>query len=171
MNSTNSLDHLNDDQFTALLAGEPMTEAQAHLDACAECRQEMACVAESMGSFSALTLDWAERKAATMPPVKPTAGRTWLRPLAWASAATLLAVGIYVGEQHQAAARATAQNAPGAAAALAQTPVQPTTSLTREEQIAADNRLLLAIRQELSRPNPVLPASLRRARPARAVND
>ena len=184
---TKTANHLDDEQFSALLAGEELAGesqavAQAHLASCAECLVEMERVAESMQSFSTLSLDWAERRSATMAPVRLSSQAAWVRPLAWASATAVLALGVMFGVRHdqshpavdvaQTPASSTGVSAKAPEVAVV-APLQPVRHLTREQQIAEDNRMLLAIRHELTRPDTFrMPASAtRRSRATHAGND
>ena len=52
--------HLTDEHFAELLAGEE-TEgvAEQHLEACIQCRHELANLREAAGEFNMLSLAWA----------------------------------------------------------------------------------------------------------------
>jgi hypothetical protein len=178
--------HLNDEQFCALLAGEESTSTAAHLDGCAACRSELERVAGPMEGFSALGMEWAERRSATLAPVRPQTAWAkplmWPRPLTWAASA-LLAAAVIAGVHRERTTPAplTAETASGRSAAAARPAVAASGAAesprprtwTREQQIAEDNRMLLAIRQELTRPETLMlpPSGARSARTARAVND
>jgi hypothetical protein len=135
-------DHLSDEQFADLLLGTSPSAVRSHLKACSECADEADRVAGAIGSFSQQSRLWAERRAATQPPIlarKPAF--EWLhRPQAWTAAALTmaLAAGFGVAARNHRAPAAPAQPSRVQAAPA----VTPST-------LQADNDLLSAIDGEL----------------------
>lgn len=142
MSSSELPQHLTDEQFSDLLAGEsPSRTVEEHLSICEHCRGEMAAVQGSLGNFNVFSFAWAQREAtrkvqspsrwalrvASLPP--------WGIGLAGAGAALLVAIGLgqpFVREPEPAV---TAQI------------VIPVPS---DAEIARDNQLLASIDQELN---------------------
>ena len=57
-------EHLTDEQFTALLAGEPPDPpARLHLAACDPCQREIEAVLFATEGFNTLSMRWAEAEA------------------------------------------------------------------------------------------------------------
>ena len=52
--------HLSDEQFTDLLAGECPMDALQHMNTCPQCQRELEQVQASIEDFSAVGLQWAE---------------------------------------------------------------------------------------------------------------
>ena len=178
MNSLSQLSHLTEEQFSGLLLERSEVRddaaARAHLAACADCRAELERVRDSLASFNAMGMEWAERRSATLGPVRiaPVAGRRM--PLVWATAMLLVAGAIFAGVQMRQQGQETlvAANHPAAvvdagvaapAVSTAAPAVQEQTQPVRMVKAAAraavrgadtriedDNRLLQAIDQELS---------------------
>lgn len=132
--------HLTDAEFSRLLDGaQPGASLEAHLTFCECCRQEIAAVQDSLGSFRALATTWAEVEA---PRRLPLPAR-WLPRLgvqaSWSSGFAATAItGLLVFwlgfPPHL--THGPVMRAPAAA---------PSTA-----DLAADNRLLLSIDEELS---------------------
>ncbi len=134
--------HLTDQEFTDLLLGAIPPVVQAHLAACPQCSQEAERVSSAIGTFSAQSRLWAERRAAALPLRHPNSQTAfgWLhRPQAWAAAglALALAIGISLRVEHR---RPPQQ--PAVANVTPAGSVPPTT-------LKADNDLLTAIDGEL----------------------
>lgn len=99
MNSTN---HLNDEQMYALLDDATNSEAQTHLLACADCRNEFADLQASLTNFrgaatnmaAAQTPALAQRSFAVRPAKPSLAPRFWAASLA--TAALLIGVSVSV---------------------------------------------------------------------------
>jgi hypothetical protein len=138
----NNIQHLTDEQFTDLLLGSNPTSVREHLEACAQCSQEVERASGAIGTFEQQTRLWAERRAASSPihasdrqPAFP-----WLhRPQAWTAAAfaIVLATGIGITVRQN-------QMRPTQQPVLTQTAAQvpPAT-------LQSDNELLSAIDGEL----------------------
>ena len=139
-----TMNHLTDDQFTALLledAAEGSAGAQLalHLEACEHCRRELSAVQSSMRSFNELGMAWARLEA---PRRVRTPSRlalhlglqpTWSAGIAGMTIAALMAVGL------------TSYNLRTDRVRL-----QSSTSVTpSNEEIAGDNQLLESISREL----------------------
>ncbi len=165
------MNHLSEEQFSGLLLQQGNAATRAHLAACAECRVELERVRESLASFNTMSLEWAERRSATLGPVRIAAAGSQRLPLVWATAA-LLVVGVFVGGMHleqQRRGMTGAANVPAAASSVVavgaqqQTeqpmPVRPVKVATVrgvDPRIAEDNRLLAAIDRELNSSEPLL---------------
>lgn len=132
--------HLTDEEFTDLLAGGmPNHRCTAHLASCEGCRRELEAVGVTLSDFSTGTTTWADQQAPRRVPV-PSAWslRREYLPSWWAgagavAAAALLAVGLGYTPSRSTVAPAAQQ--------LAMPP--------SSAELAADNRLMLSIDQEL----------------------
>lgn len=133
--------HLTDTEFSSLLDGaEPGASVEAHLAQCACCREELAIVQDSLGSFRALSTTWAEATAPQHLPVpagwlhRRSRQATWCGGLAAATVAGVMAFWLgFSGMAHrQVPHPGIAVESPAGA------------------DLAADNRLLLSIDAELS---------------------
>ncbi|MGP8260103.1 MAG: hypothetical protein ACLQM6_09160 [Acidobacteriaceae bacterium] len=167
--------HLTDEQFTDLLMGSGPASVQAHLKACAQCREEAERVSGAIGDFAEQSRLWAERRAAAGPmrEVEREPALAWLlRPQAWVAGAMAIALAVGVGTTlHRNHARpvqqaiATAQGNATNTQAQAETKVQAETTKVQAEvkvtraSLKADNALLTAIDGEL-RAEETTPASL-----------
>jgi hypothetical protein len=143
-------EHIADEQFAALLAGEtPDGETAAHLDACAFCHHELASMRLAMNELRDLTLQWAEGRAHRI--VSPSRWMLGWHPMrGWSVAASVLLLGLALGIHIQNGPR---QPAPE----IGQ--VQ-TISVPSDGELAEDNRLLQSIDQELNQQvHPQVPAS------------
>jgi len=161
--------HLTDEQFTELLLGGRPAWAQAHLEECAECREEAERVAGAIGEFSEQSFMWAERRAAARP--RQAAERhpalLWLvRPQAWTAAALTIALAVGVGMTLQRERARTTQQAVTTAQTGAAGATKTETGVTTLQAatvapatLKADNALLTAIDGEL-RADESTPASL-----------
>ena len=143
--------HLTDEQFGDLLAGDPLeASASAHLLVCAHCRGEFAAVRDAMGAFHEVSFGWAQQQAPRRVPV-PSRWRLRLgvRPvwnLALMTTATAVALGIGLQmPSHLRTAAPSPESSPG-------TPSR--------DELAEDNRLLSSINTELSyAPRTAVPVS------------
>lgn len=132
--------HLTDEQFAELLAGiERDVLAQAHLENCAECREELHAVGSAVVDLSAASLRWAERRAVSIE--RPSQWRlSWNALPAWGAAmASVLVLGVAVG--------AHIQNREDAAVVR---PPAHAVEAPSEDELAQDNRLLRSIDSELT---------------------
>jgi hypothetical protein len=164
--------HLTDEQFTNLLLGAEPAGVQAHLKACAQCREEAERVSGAIGDFAEQSLLWAEQRVAR--PVRVAErgpALAWLlRPQAWVAGAMATALAIGIGMTlHRDHARpvqqamVTTQSEPTKVPAETKEPagavkVQSEAKLTRFS-LKEDNALLSAIDGEL-RADESTPASL-----------
>jgi hypothetical protein len=167
--------HLTDEQFTELLMGAGVASVQAHLKACAQCREEAERVSGAVGDFAEQSLLWAERRVAELPVRETEREPTWawlLRPQAWAigAMATALAIGIGVTLHREQArpvqhAIVTVQRDATKTQAQAETKAPAAATKAQAEakvsraSLKADNALLSAINGEL-RADESTPASL-----------
>lgn len=164
MNTDGLTQHLTDEQFGGLLAGElPDESMRIHLAACEFCRAEVEVVQESVSCFNVTSMRWAEAEAPRRVPVPSRlalrlGGRPiWGLGLATAAAGFLVAVGMslpFGQPQHPAPTQA-------------RVPAKPTNA-----ELAQDNRLMESIAQELRYDvQPAVPAAeLRTAAPGAALN-
>jgi len=143
--------HLTDEQFSELLAGETAgSDALRHLNACAACERELACLRSAVSDLRGFSQRWAEERAARIAsPSRWTLG--WHRLPAWSAAATVLLCGLAMGVHFQAATQPSS-------AAISQS--QTAVTAPSDDELAEDNQLLRSIDQELSRQvRPQVPAS------------
>jgi hypothetical protein len=128
--------HLTDEQFTDLLAGDYTTDASRHMLSCAQCQVEFERVQASIEDFVTLSLEWAEPRASTSISAPSAFLRGWQSASSWAVAAAVLAAAILFGV-HQ--GRLLSPNVISVASN------QPAESAS---EVADDNRLLMAIDKE-----------------------
>jgi hypothetical protein len=141
--------HLNDEQFSDLLAGEtPGNFAALHLEECVVCREELTSMQTAVGDLRVLSLRWAEERAPRITvPSRWTLG--WQALPGWSTAAMLLLFGVALGTHIQ----SPVHSAP--TVSQSQTVSAPT-----QDELAQDNRLLQSIDQELNQEvRPQVPAS------------
>ncbi|MBE7159467.1 MAG: hypothetical protein INR62_13725 [Rhodospirillales bacterium] len=140
MNGHARTQHLNDAEFSDLLAGEfPDDGMRFHLASCEHCRAELECVKLSLANFTGLGTRWANAVAPGRIPVPPRwAFRLSALP-SWPTGLALTALtGLFVfvfGPVGHARSHAPAN------AAVANAP--------SKTELANDNRLMLSIDQEL----------------------
>ena len=139
--------HLSDEQFGELLAGESVDrQATMHLETCAACRGELESVRGAVGDLRELSMHWAEQRATHIHVPSRWAIR-WNALPGWSAAvATVLCCGVAIGVHEQKVARGhLPAQAMGTEISQAEMPVTPT-----EDVLAQDNRLLRSIDSELS---------------------
>jgi hypothetical protein len=129
--------HLSDEQFSELLYGDSPLDASRHLLVCSQCQSEFKRVRSSLDDFASMGLAWAEKRASTSIPIPSLLVRNWYSMSTGAAAAVVLAAAIVFGV-HQ------------------EKPVDtPQTSVAAEQQtdfaseVAADDRLMIAIDKEI----------------------
>ena len=162
----NTLDqHLSEDQFEALLLGEPAPAATAHLAACSLCREKEGEFTSLIANFNQSPLDWSRFRSAHAPHATPARAKTTrLRPFAtpaYAFAATLLVLLTlalsHFSPRHGNENVSVAQfSQPGQSGAALQ-PIsdgQGAGHTAPDAQIAADNHLLAEIDSALDQPDP-----------------
>ena len=141
--------HLTDEQFAELLAGEETeTVAELHLEACKQCRHELADLREAAGEFNMLSLAWAQVEAPRRiaPPTRferlvSRGGPVWALGLTTALAAGMVTI-------HMSLPNSVERQ--GAAAA--------STTVSSSSELAADNRLMQSIDNALQyRSEPAVP--------------
>ena len=163
--------HLSEEQFSGLLLerSDLLTQddagAREHLAQCAGCRAELERVRDSLASFNAMGLEWAERRSATLGPVRLSAVAGRRLPLVWATAMLALVGVLFAGfhlEQQGRETMVAANIPPAAPVTVAGTPQQvvadrasdravaPAPVRGANPRIAEDNRLLRAIDRELN---------------------
>jgi hypothetical protein len=125
--------HLTDEQFAGVLCGE--CDHSDHLLGCPQCRQELRNVQASLEDFASLSLEWAEQRASTSISTRSVLLRSWQSASAWtAAAAAVLTAAVLFAGQHQRTPQ-TISLAPHAAVS--------------ESEVADDNRLMMAIDNEM----------------------
>jgi hypothetical protein len=126
--------HLTDEQFADLLAGECPIDAVQHMKTCSQCQHEFEQVQVSIEDFSAVGLQWAEHRPAPQISASSALIRGWNPLTARTAAAGLLAAALFATYQEK----------------RMQPPVVDTLIPARSEaQVADDNRLMLAIDKEI----------------------
>jgi hypothetical protein len=126
--------HLTDEQFAGLLSGE--CDASDHLLGCTQCRQEFRTVQASLEDFASLSLEWAEQRASTSISTRSVLLRSWQSASAWtAAAAAVLTAAVLFAGQHQRTPQAIS--------------VAPTQAAVSDSEVADDNRLMMAIDNEM----------------------
>ena len=143
-----NLNHLTDEQFAELLAGNKNDEhARLHVESCAACRQELAAMTAAVGDLNFASLRWAERRALDIQaPSQWTLN--WHALPGWgATMAAVLIFGVALGAHMQ------VRNSVAA--------LQPahTASAPSADELAEDNQLMRSINNELSEQGPQLVAS------------
>jgi hypothetical protein len=129
--------HLTDEQFTELLSGDYTEDASRHMRTCAQCQEEFERVQASIEDFVSLSLEWAERRAATSISAPSVFVRGWQCASSWAIAAAVLAAAILFGVHQDRLARPDV---------ISIADSQPSESAS---EVADDNRLLMAIDKEI----------------------
>ena len=141
MRSNNERNHLTDDEFSELVAGEePDPGIRAHLAMCEHCRLEVEAVRSSVHNFNRFSMTWAESEAPRRVRTPPRwmlglASRpSWNLGLAGTAIACLLVFGLDRSFQ------------------LTPTPETIPQAVTAPSsvELAQDNQLLESINQELS---------------------
>ena len=136
--------HLSDAQFSDLMAGVSLESgAEAHFAGCSACRAEVEAVTGSVADFNALGMAWAEREVPRRVhtpsrwKLRLSAHPVWNAGLAASAAAVAFGIGVHLPRRPA--------------------PETPSLSAARTEgatpggaDLAADNRLLASIDQELS---------------------
>lgn len=132
--------HLTDEQFAELLAGEYSREHASHLNICKICADELEQARVAILDFSTLSLRAAEERSATMaaPPVRARRGLL-APPTIWATAAAAFVLGAAFGVHHFEADRTTASFTTAAH-------LHPSQD---QKAIAEDNALMSAIDADL----------------------
>jgi hypothetical protein len=126
--------HLTDEQFTDLLAGECPIDAIRHMKTCPRCQGEFDQVQASIEDFSAVGLQWAEHRPTPRISTSSALIRGWNPLSARTAAAGLLAAALFATCQEK----------------RMQAPVMDALNPARSEaQVADDNRLMLAIDREI----------------------
>ena len=141
--------HLTDAEFSGLLDGaQPGATAAAHLAFCALCREELEIVQGSVSDFRTLGTAWAEVEAPRHVPLPARWMERFGRQTSWsAGLATTAMTGLLVFWLGFAP---HTRNQPAT-----HTPVAAPTNA----ELAADNRLLLSIDDEVTDQQPVLDAA------------
>lgn len=145
-----SIQHLTDEQFANLLAGDHTdTAARIHVESCAACRQELTSLGAVVGDLSYASLRWAEQRASRIH-IPSRWVLNWNAMPGWgATLAGVLLFGFAIGAHMQ-------LNQQGAVVAQ-QT---QTISAPSDDELAQDNNLMLSIDSELSEQvGPQVPAS------------
>jgi hypothetical protein len=138
--------HTTDEQFAGLLSGDCAIDTSDHMLGCAQCRQEFKTVQASLEDFASLSLEWAEQRASTSISTPSVLIRGWQSASAWtAAAAAVLTAAVLFSGQYQ--RRAQAPEATSVAASQA---------ADSDSEVADDNRLMVAIDEEIRWPTQTL---------------
>lgn len=143
--------HLTDDQFSDLLAGEtPSTAVEEHLASCEHCRGELEAVQGSLSNFNLVSLRWAQQEASrkVQTPsrwaLQAASMPAWAIGVTGVTAACLVSLGVGLPFQHE----------PDPVTAQVVIPVPS------DAEIARDNQLMASIQQELQyNAEPAVPAT------------
>ena len=135
-----NLNHLTDEQFGELLAGNRNNDsACVHLESCTACRQELASMTAAVGDLNFASLRWAEQRAWLIE-VPSRWTLNWNALPGWgATMAAVLVFGVALGAHMQTSNRIELALQP------AQTAPAPSAG-----ELADDNRLMRSIDSELS---------------------
>jgi hypothetical protein len=128
--------HLTSEQFTDLLIGDCSLEVRRHVDTCQQCQDECKQVQSAIDGFGAAGLEWAEQRAPMS--VSPSS-QLFLqcRSLGtWAAAALLAAAVLFEVHQGWIVPTPAANNV-------------ATQAVASTADVADDNRLMMAIDQEI----------------------
>jgi anti-sigma factor RsiW len=89
-----SITHLNSEQLSETMLGEPHPWIARHLDKCAACRAELASFREALGEFRGAVRCWSESEAHAALAVQagPSESRSWIASHQLALALLLAAV-------------------------------------------------------------------------------
>jgi len=129
--------HLTDEQFAGVLSGD--CDHNDHLLECAQCRQELRTVQDSLADFASLSLEWAEQRASRSISTRSVLLRSWQSASArTAAAAAVLTVAVLFAGQYQQRTRT-----PQA------TSVASSQATVSDSEVADDNRLMMAIDNEM----------------------
>lgn len=144
-----SLNHLTDEQFAELLAGDKNDEhARLHVECCAACRQELAAMTAAVGDLNFASLRWAERRALDIK-VPSQWTLKWHALPGWgATMAAVLIFGVALGAHMQGRNSVEPALQPAHAA-----------SAPSADELAEDNQLMRSINNELSEQGPQVVAS------------
>ena len=133
------IQHLTDEQFANLLAGDRCEEdARLHVDSCEICRTELASVGFAVNDLNRFSTHWADQRAARIQ--TPSAwSLNWKMLPGWgATVAAVLIFGVALGTHIQ-------SSAPIAAVETPHTMAAPTA-----DELAQDNRLMSSIQDEIN---------------------
>lgn len=135
-----NFEHLTDEQFAELLAGEANTRARTHVESCAVCFEELRSVGAAVGDLNHASLRWAERRAERIE--RPSVwALNWSALPGWgATLAGVLILGVALGAHMQSNDERAMVMQPAHIAAVAPS----------EDELAQDNRLLRSIDDELN---------------------
>jgi anti-sigma factor RsiW len=128
--------HLSDDQFSDLLIGDCSLEVRRHVDACPQCQNEFKLVQSAIDGFGATSLQWAEEREPRS--ISPSSQLFFqCRSLGtWAAAALLAAAVLFEVHQGWTVGTPVANNV-------------ETQAVESPADVAGDNRLMMAIDQEI----------------------
>jgi hypothetical protein len=129
--------HLTDEQFTEVLAGDCDLEVSRHLQTCPQCQWEAKQVQAAICDFRLAGLEWAEHQAPAATTARSRFVPRWLPVSSW-TAAAIVAAAVLFGVHPE-------RTSPISAVITA-----PTTGRAESaSEVAEDNRLLAAIETEI----------------------
>ncbi|HEY1678822.1 MAG TPA: hypothetical protein VGG04_13995 [Candidatus Sulfotelmatobacter sp.] len=150
--------HITHEEMTELLMGNRTSTLDSHLQACAECREELDRVKSSIGSFRTASHAWSEsvagETAETQPVISLPRARSyasWWRLAAVAAVLLIVFAAAYRMERKPAIDSTAKVTTPGAVI------VQ-----SSQDQIAQDNELLAQVNSEIAEsvPSPMQPLQI-----------
>lgn len=135
-----NFEHLNDEQFASILAGDHSDlRARLHMDNCAKCQRELTSLGAAVGDLNYASMRWAERRAVRI----ETPSRwvlQWNSMPGWgATLAGVLIFGVALGAHMQINQQRAAVEGPS-----------HTLSAPSDDELAQDNNLMLSIDHELT---------------------
>ena len=135
-----NFEHLTDEQFANLLAGDHSDlRARLHVESCAKCQRELTSLGAAVSDLNYASLRWAEQRAARVA-VPSRWALSWSSMPGWgATLAGVLLFGVAIGAHMQ----INQQNA------VVERPLH-TLSAPSEAELAKDNKLMLSIDSELA---------------------
>jgi hypothetical protein len=150
--------HITQEEMTELLMGTRTSTLDCHLQACAECRDELERVKSSLALFRTASHAWSERAASKTSEMQQVISLPRATSYAsWWKLAAVAAVLLIVF----AAAYRIKRTSPNGNTAKVTTPSTITTE-SSQNQIAQDNELLAQVNSEISEsvPTPMQPLQI-----------
>ena len=135
-----NFEHLNDEQFANILAGDHSDmRARVHVESCAKCQRELTSLGAALGDLNYASLRWAEQRAARIE-VPSRWVLNWNAMPGWgATLAGVLIFGVAVGAHMQISQQSALVSRPS-----------HTISAPSDDELAQDNDLMLSIHNELT---------------------
>jgi hypothetical protein len=133
------IEHLSDEQFASLMAGDRSdANARVHAESCEVCRRELASVGIAVDNLGRLSMRWAEQHAARIQAPSLWA-LNWKTLPGWgAMVAAVLIFGVALGTHMQTSDQTAALAAP------------PTMPAPTADELVQDNSLMRSIQDEIN---------------------